>query len=87
MHDNPYTAVLRRYFLLALYSANAVLFSYISLSGLFSGKAYGIWWSSRLYGEPFLASANPSQFWLLILLYSAGSIVFAVLAWQEYNNK
>jgi hypothetical protein len=86
MADNPYSAAISRYFCIAFYTTGAMLFTYILISCISSGRISGFSRYSRIIGESYTSAANPSQFWFMIMFYAAGAVLFTFLAWRSYQG-
>ena len=86
MADNPYSAAISRYFGIALYATGALLFTYAVISTISSGKTSGLSRYSRMVGDSYTSTANPSQFWFVVIVYAVAAAVFGFLAWRSYHG-
>ncbi len=86
MADNPYSAAMRRNFGIAFYTIGALLFTYLVIQSISSGRTSGFWRYSRIVGESYTTTTNPSQFWLIVLFYATAATVFALFAWRSYRG-
>jgi len=86
MPSNPYSAVIGRYFEIALCSTGAALFLYLATHCISSGRASGLGRYSRIAGQFYTAADNPSQFWLIVLFHMVTGALFALFAWRAYRR-
>jgi hypothetical protein len=86
MPRNPYSAAFGRYFEMALCSTGAVLFFYLAISCVLSGRASSLGRYSTVSGKLYTAANNPSQFWLIVLVYIVACTLFALFALRAYRK-
>ena len=86
MPSNPYSAAIGRYFEIVLYSTGTVLFSYLAIHCISTGRASGLSRYGRITSSFYTAADNPSQFWLIVLFYIVAGSLFALLAWRKYRG-
>ncbi len=84
MPENPYSAVISRYFLIALGSIGSLTSIYLVAHCILSGHVPEL--GRRTIGPGYFLADNPSQFWFTILLFSAMGVVFGAVAWRSYRS-
>jgi|JI8StandDraft_1071087.scaffolds.fasta_scaffold78147_3 hypothetical protein len=87
MSSNPYSSTISRYFGIVLYTAGALLFAYLAIRSVSSGQTSGLWRFSRIVGDSYTSAASPSQFWLVVVVYTLAAAVSAWFAWRSYSGQ
>jgi len=77
---------MRSLFRAALPGAVSVLCAYLLFSSLASGSSPTVGRRSLALGIRHSATAEPSQFWFMEILFIAGAAAFGYMAWREYNR-